>query len=298
MANPKLGGRFSARLAANRQAPLILDDAPAHTRIGYVRAILTRFAGQRYGSPPRFQPLIAGELHEAFITICRLDADPYDWSEQSEWDALSSHLKMCEWPLFFEFIELVGEQLIEVDDSIPFDSDFNFDAYRSSVNELLEADGIGWMLNEKSQLTRRLRALQRTVASVDAALTEKFESARVHYSKAMQYLLRHPVDPGNSVKEIACALESVAKVLDTKATTLNNALKNRRSDGRFSPRLLDMLEKFYAYTNATPFVRHGQVEGAPPTLAEAELAIQVGLASICYLIATDGEGGNRQNERQ
>ncbi|WP_141401649.1 hypothetical protein [Stenotrophomonas sp. CC120223-11] len=270
--------------------PLILDDAPAHTRIGYLRAVLTRFAGHRHGSLPRFQPLIAGELHEVFITICRLDAEPHDWDEQSEWNALSSHLKSCEWPLFFEFVELVGEQLIGVDDSIPFDSDVNFDSYRSSVNELLEADGIGWVLNEKSQLTRRLKALQRAAASADAALTEKFENARVHYQKAMQYLLRHPIDPGNSVKEIACALESVARVLDAKATTLNNALKNRRTDERFSPRLLDMLEKFYAYTNATPFVRHGQVKGAPPTLAEAELAIQVGLASICYLIATHSNG--------
>lgn len=278
--------RFSARLAAAQKRPLILEDAPRPLRVGYIKRVLTKFLGEtRSLRQPREQSLDILETHQAFICLIREESDPWDFDNNSSWGALTYHLKECDWAEFYDFVELVGTLLLEKDDEIPFDQTFHFKDYQSQTNALLVEDGIGWTLNEKSQLVRaHPKVLAESIASVEKQLGEKFENARLHYQKAAQYLHRHPIDEANSIKEIISAVESAARVIDAKASTLGEAIKRLKRDSRFNAALLDPLEKLYAYSNGTALVRHGHAAGERPSVAEAELALLVGVAYIRYLL--------------
>jgi hypothetical protein len=282
--------RFSSRLAANK-APraLIFEDAPRKTRIGYIKSVLPEFVGTTLrGYGQRTQPLDPQETHEAFIALIRDESDPWDYDRESSWGALTEHLKGCEWPEFYDFVELVGQLLKKKDDDIPFGDTEYFGAYSKKLNAVLQEDGIGWALNEKSELVRQMpRPVAKRAEAAREALKDKFAPARVHYQKATDYLYRHPIDEANSIKEIVSAVESVARAVAPKATTLGSAIKLLHKDSRFSPHLLDGLEKLYVYSNATPQVRHGHPAAGQPRLVEAELAHAVGVAYILYLIAAE-----------
>jgi hypothetical protein len=278
--------RFSARLAATQKRPPILEDAPRPLRVGYIKKILAKFLGEtRSLRQSREQPLDIVETHQAFIALIREEADPWDFDNESSWGALTHHLKECAWTDFYDFVELIGSLLLDKDDEIPFDQTSYFKDYQSQTNALLAEDGIGWTLSERSQLVRaHPKVLADSLAGVEKRLGEKFENARLHYQKAAQYLHRHPIDEANSIKEIISAVESAARVIDPKASTLGDALKRLKRDPRFNPALLEPLEKLYAYSNGTAMIRHGHTEGKRPGVADAELALLMGVAYIRYLL--------------
>lgn len=282
--------RFSARLAASKGSRvLILEDAPRKTRIGYIKGVLGDFVGSNASRfSPRSKPLETQEIHEAFIALIRDEADPWDYDNNSAWGALTEHLKSCDWPEFYDFIELVGKQLQKKDEDIPFGETENFKLYQARVNALFEEDGIGWGLSERSELVRQIpRLVAKRAERAEAALKDKYAPARLHYQKATAYLYQHPIDEANSIKEIVSAVESVARVVAPKTSTLGDAIKVLRKDPHFSSHMLDALEKIYAYSNATPLVRHGHAKAGRPLLAEAELAHTAGIAFILYLIDTE-----------
>ena len=280
--------RFSSRLAANK-APrtLIFEDAPRKTRVGYLKSVLPDFVGiARRGYGQRAQPLDPQETHEKFIALIRDESDPWDYDHESSLGALNEHVKGCEWPEFYDFVELMGQLLKKKDEDVPFGDTEYIESYSQKVNALLQEDGIGWALNEKAELTRQMpRPVAKRAEAASEALKDKFAPARVHYQKATDYLYRHPIDEANSIKEIVSAVESVARVVEPNATTLGAAIKLLHKDPHFSPYLLDGLEKLYVYSNATPQVRHGHPTIGQPRLEEAELAHAVGVAYILYLIA-------------
>lgn len=283
--------RFSARLAASKGPRLLIfEDAPHKTRVGYIKMVLPDFVGSSRGAyGQQTKPLDAQVTHEAFIALIRDESDPWDYDRESSWSALTEHLKNCEWPEFFDFVELVGQLLQKNDDEIPFGDTEHLNAYSKKVNAVFQEDGIGWTLNDKSELVRQIPGpMARRAEAARDALKDKFAPARVHYKKSTEYLYRFPIDEANSIKEIVSAVESVARSIVPKSTTLGDAIKSLRKDARFSAHLLDALEKLYVYSNATPQVRHGHPATGEPTLVEAELAHAVGVAYILYLIATDG----------
>ena len=85
-------------------------------------------------------------------------------------------------------------------------------------------------------------------------------------------------------------MECVAKAIAPKAATLGDAIKLLRKDSKYSPHLLDALERLYVYSNATPLVRHGHVQAGRPLLPEAELSLYIGVAYIRYLIEIGDTG--------
>ena len=286
--------RFSARLEASKGPRiLVLEDAPRKTRIGYIKGILGEFVGSGGGRyTTRTEPLDTQETHQAFIALIRDEADPWDYDNNSQWAALTDHLKACDWTEFYDFVELLGKLLQKEDDERPFDEIRFFKSYSTKVNALFQEDGIGWSLCEKSELSRQTpRLLGTRAASAEAALKDEFEPARVHYQKATRYLYQHPIDEANSIKEIISAVESVARAIAPKAATLGDAIKVLRKDARFSPHMLEALERLYVFGNATPQVRHGHAKPGKPLLAEAELAHTLGIAFILYLIKVARAGG-------
>jgi hypothetical protein len=280
--------RFSSRLRAKTNQALTYEDAPRPTRIGYLKGVLNAFVGSHQGYGQKTLPLDAYATHTAFIALIRDEHDAHDYDSQDSWAALSEHLKQCSWPEFYDFVELAGKLLLAKDDEIPFGEAEYFEAYQKKVNELLEEDGIGWTLSEKSELRRQVpSAMAKRLQAAQSALTDRYSTARVHYQKAERYLYQHPVDEANSIKEMVSAVESVAKGIASKASTLGEAIKLLRNDPRFSTHLLDALEKIYVYSNATPLVRHGHVSEGKPLLREAELVFFSGVAYILYLIEAD-----------
>lgn len=282
--------RFSARLEAGKgKRNIVLGDAPRRTRIGFIKGILGDFVADKSGySRNCKEPLDITDVHQRFIALIRDEADPWDYDQQSAWGALTHHLKECGWAEFYDFIELLGAVLIQKEADGPFDDPEYFKNYQAKVNALFLEDGIGWSLNDKSELYRQVpKALAKRVAASESMLSDRFETARIHYQKAVNYLHQHPIDEANSIKEIVSALESVSKVLLPKAKTLGDAVKLLRKDERFSSHLIDALEKLYIFSNATPLVRHGHAKAGKPSLQEAELALFVGAAFIRYLIAHD-----------
>lgn len=280
--------RFSARLEAGKgKRSTVLEDAPRPTRIGFVKGILGEFVSDKSGySWNSKEPLDTTQIHQRFIALIRDEADPWDYDQQSAWGALTHHLKECDWTEFYDFVELLGAALIQKEADGPFDDPEYFKVYQAKVNALFLEDGIGWSLNDKSELYRQVpKALAKRIAGSEALLSDHFETARIHYQKAVTYLHQHPIDEANSIKEIVSALESVSRVLFPKAKTLGDAVKLLRKDERFSPHLIDALEKLYVFSNATPLVRHGHAEAGKPSLQEAELALFIGAAFIRYLIA-------------
>lgn len=282
--------RFSARFQSDNQSPnLILEDAPRPTRIGYIKGILGEFVGDRktYGVLNRSEPLDTSETHEKFIALIRDEADPWDYDNQSSRSALVEHLKLCTWLEFYDFVELVGRLLLEVDDD-PFASikTTHFKGYQSKVNALLAEDRIGWSLDETSTLIRQIpESLSKRIKATERQLGDDFEAARVHYQKAQNFIYSYPIDEANCVKEIVSALESVVRVCVPGTTTLGDAIKAFKKDGQHPRYLLEALEKLYVHSNATPTVRHGHPEVGSVSIQEAELALHIGIAYIRYFIA-------------
>ena len=267
--------KFSSRFSAtnNKERAIILEDAPRPTRIGFIKGILGDFVGESSGYHPRKEPLDAYETHKAFIALIRDEADPWDYDNESRWSALTSHLKICSWLEFYDFVELVGSLLKEVEAEEFFTITNYFKNYQSMVNSLLQEDNIGWGLNEKSELIRQIpSSLAEKIKVTESELTDRFSTARVHYQKAYTYLYKYPIDEANSIKEIVSAIESVSKVFFPSASTLGEAIKFMKKDTRFSKHLVEALEKLYVFSNATPLIRHGHSENVQPLLSEAELA--------------------------
>ena len=284
--------RFSARLHAGKHPrTLVFEDAPRKTRIGFIKTVMPEFfqsSSTGYGT--RQPTLDARSAHEAFIALIRDESETWDYDPESSSAALAAHLKSCEWPEFYDFVELMGQLLLKKDEDVPFGEGDCFERYAKKVNALLHEDGIGWVLDSKSHLARQVskQSSKRAAAARDV-LVDRFAPARVHFQKATEYLYRHPVDEANSIKEIISAVESVARVVAPGASTLGDALKALRRTGACSSLLLDSLEKLYAYSNATPQVRHGHPSSGAPSLPEAELAYSIGIAFIIYLAAVHAE---------
>ena len=170
---------------------------------------------------------------------------------------------------------------------------FGFEVYKERVNELFAHENVAWRLSDAAQLQRRVpEVLRKRVESTEQSLASRFEPAREHYRKALRYLQEHPLDPENSIKETVSALESVARVLFPKATTLGGAVKEMRRAQTVPPGLLTLVEKIYAFASDEPAVRHGGAASSRVIREDAELCFHVGVALIRYLI--DREGGSEK----
>lgn len=280
--------RFSARYKAqSRNHTFILEDAPRPTRIGFIKGVLGDFVGNQSRYNKTIEPLETSETHQKFIALIRDEADPWDYDSESAWNALAEHLKSCTWLEFYDFVELVGQLLIDID-ADPFSERKQgyFKQYQAKINSLFEEDGIGWSLSEDAELTRQIpKSLIERVGKADEELKDKYDAARVHYLKAIRYLYQHPIDEANCVKEIVSALESVARVMNPDSATLGDAIKALKKQNHRPKHLIDAMEKLYVYSNATPLVRHGHASADKITIDEAELALHIGIAFIRYLIS-------------
>lgn len=151
-------------------------------------------------------------------------------------------------------------------------------------NELFSEERVGWRLNGKSELEKHIpTALSKRLTATDGSLSDKFEPARRHYQKAIQYTLGTQPDPENAIKEVTSAIESVGRILYPSTSTLGDVVKEMRKQRRWPSHLVTMIEKYYAYASSEPAIRHGGTVSSQVLLADAEFCLHVGAAIIRYL---------------
>lgn len=271
----------------------IVEDAPAWLRDEFFVSVLSKLTyidqDSRIGNKEKL-PLGIKTLNERLCVEVQREMDNDDWDSWSCQNGLAHTIKTCEWYQFYDCVEVIGDELKAVEpfyDGAPGfvdTSKFTFNAYRAKVNELFAKHQVGWRLNSRSQLESALpKDLADRIDSVEKNL-DQFEAAREHFRKAKRYGLGTHKDCENSIKESVSAFESVGKVLYDKTTTLGDVLTRMKKDGSVPPMLVSVMEKFYAYTNAEPGVRHGGTQKPKSDEMDAELAMHLSAAFIRYAI--------------
>jgi hypothetical protein len=265
----------------------VLEDAPDGMRIVYTNSILEPLTWDaKYDHDNREnRPLESFRLVREFCAIARQEIPDFPAST-THWSDLKSLLTEASWFNFYDFVEGVGQMLKSAEDAFPgLLEQFSFATYKKRVNELFHEDRIGWRLNDKSELEKHIPpSLTKRLAATDAALADKFEPARKHYQKAIQYTLGTQTDPENAIKEVTSAIESVGRVFYPKATTLGKVVKEMEKEQGWPSMLVSMIEKYYTYASSEPAVRHGGTVSSRVLLRDAEFCLHVGAAIIRYLV--------------
>lgn len=219
------------------------------------------------------------------------ETDQQDYDSWTCWDSLKFKINDLEWYQFYDAVEIIGE-LIKSNEHIYSDiwgsndfESFMYDSYRQKINDLFSEHKVQWKLSESGRLESSLpKDLEVRVQQTDNLLKDQFEPARTHYAKARYYILSPSTDPENSIKESVSAVESVCKAMYPNTATLGDALKSMRTEKIISPMLITVFEKFYAYTNAEPAIRHGSDKESKVIEYDAELALHMSAAFIRTII--------------
>ncbi|HEK1364478.1 hypothetical protein KZ854_13520 [Pseudomonas aeruginosa] len=289
--------RFSHRYGYDplrKPGEVIVEDAPEWLRRDFIVSILDPLTFIDLDSRQKNteeRPLGIKTLNQRLCIATRTEMDDQDWDSWTCQASLELTLLRATWWQFYDCVEIIGTQLHQTEkkyESDPFPDvwdEFRFPAYRSKVNALFEQQMVGWRLNDQSQLEMALpKDLADRIEATSKSLTDEFQSARAHYRKAKRYILGTTKDPENSIKESISALESVCRVIHPDTPTLGKALSKMKSEGLYPPMMISVFEKFYAYCNDEPSVRHGSDKPSRVQLLDAELALHLGAAFIRYTL--------------
>jgi AbiJ-like protein len=282
--------RFSSRYKYDPSLPetTVFEDAPRAMRIAFISSILDplTFEPQGRASDPESRPLQSFLLVKNYFSTTRQEIPAFP-NDTTSWTDLKDTLTGAVWYSFYDFVECVGKLLKAAEQNAFPDlpEQFTFSTYKSNVNELFAEERIGWHLNDKSELERQIpQFLAKRLNATDAVLADKFEPARKHYQKAIQYALGTQTDPENAIKEVNSAIESVGRIFYKGTNTLGDVVKEMKKDKSFPTQLVLMIEKYYAYASSEPAVRHGSAVSSRVLLSDAEFCLHVGAAIIRYLI--------------
>lgn len=266
------------------------DDAPRWVRKLYFKNILDRLVYDASSLIPKNKPIPVFDLINEILIMDDEEPDDYYLNNTPGMEVLRNLVMNIPWYRFYDTVETVAEKIIEIDDDDNFtqsrkNESVSFSAYRQRVNELFSEYNIDWKMNESGQLELPLPPfLEEKVKSTEERLADEFRPARAHFAKARAFALGSHRDAENSIKESISAIESICKTFYPDASTLGDALKMMRKDGSVSPMLITIVEKFYAYANAEPAVRHGSNKDSAVLEHDAELALHFAAAFIRTLI--------------
>ena len=285
--------RFSKKYGYNRKTSQeVIEDAPEWTRIAYLDGILIDLlyvdGDSRYKNEED-RPIGAKELLKEFALMCRVQLEQEDFDSWYCIDRLNDHLKSTDWYYFFDLVELVGIKLKEREGNYLFEEDkqkqFGYTNYKKRVNDLLNNDNIIWKLNDDSELQKSVpEIMEKMLRQTESKLSNGLEAARTHYKKAFRYLFTFQTDTENGIKEIVSAVESIGRTIYPKAATLGDVIKELKKEPNVPKMLISIIEKYYAFANSTPAVRHGSSESSKLETSDGEFVFYIGVALTRYLI--------------
>lgn len=226
--------------------------------------------------------------------LCAENGQETDNEDFDSWychEALKTRLQYMGWFQFYDAIEIIGDVLrkndIDSGLSLPKDTleNTNFSLYRNKLNGLFKSRNIEWKMNSVGRLETPLPTeLENKIDETNKLLQDQFEPARRHYLKARTFALGAHKDPENSIKESISAIESLCRIYYPSASTLGDALKAIKRESTISPMLVTVIEKFYAYTNAEPAIRHGSNKLSSVLEYDAEFVLHISAAFIRTII--------------
>lgn len=268
---------------------VIVDDAPQWLRNGFFSQVLSPFlhldrSSNPFASPTDSigHPIGVKSLTEKISFIAETSPPNNYLSDVLSFPSLQKQLSELPWFHFYNSIERVGQLLRDEDNKDPYHSypTRHFQKFRVDANKFLEEAAVGWRLNDRGILERTLPA---EVSEMEQAVLANADPVAIHISKARGYLNKKPCDSANAIKESVCAVESLARTIDSKAETLGDALKHLRKQNAYSPLMLSLIEKLWAFSNDEPGVRHGNPQVPRVIRADAEFSYATSLAIIRYL---------------
>lgn len=272
----------------------IREDAPLWLRSLFFVSVLKNFLyiddDSRFAND-EYKPLGIKALIERICAENGMETERDDFDSFYCEDALKERLKSLHWFQFYDVVELVGELLIEIDNNrvnawaIKDVEKITFSSYRKEVNGLFLSRGVDWKINASARLETPVpNELEQKLDETINLLKDNFEPARRHYAKARAFALGAHKDSENSIKEAISAIESICRTYYPSASTLGEALKQMKKEGDISHMLLQVIEKFYAYTNAEPAVRHGSNKISSVLEYDAEFVLHMSSALIRTII--------------
>lgn len=122
-------------------------------------------------------------------------------------------------------------------------------------------------------------------AAFYATRATEYNGARSHMEEAGRLLTAGQW--ANSVRESIHAVESVAKVIEPRASTLSDALRKLAAASRMNPNLKKALEALYSYTSDEQGIRHANVFSGESAVDQAEAVFMFGACAsfVSYLVS-------------
>lgn len=197
--------------------------------------------GQFYGSSSNLFARLSKKIYRDFL---RRPLDEMPGMYKYLRDEMKSYFFRLDWDEVYDFIEFLCEAL----------PDEMSEPFSDSINEILEREMSAYRL--VGFLVTPLTSEEEINEIEGASSLEetKFSPAAEHIRKATSKLSsRENPDYLNSIKESIAAVESVCRIA-TGESTLGKALK--KMGDLVSPRILEAVEKLYAFTNQEEGIRH------------------------------------------
>jgi hypothetical protein len=271
----------------------IVDEAPEWLRMVFFNQVLKGFLHLDRKSSSDFfsdgasemmerlqSPIGVKWLIERLAVLTKISpSSNYIYDEICQ-DALQSQLLTMKWFHFYDVLEIAGNALRTNDGKADYGHNRSFQRFRDKTNACFIDGGIGWRLNDRGLLERTMPA---EVTEMEQFVFANSDPVAIHISNARGYLNKKPCDSANAIKESVCAVESLARTIDSKAATLGDAIDHLRKQTTYPPLMLSLVEKLWAFSNAEPGVRHGSPQEERVIRADAEFSYATSLAIIRYL---------------
>ena len=150
-----------------------------------------------------------------------------------------------------------------------------------NVNGCFKAANVTWKFSGNMEL-ERVRPVD-LIKLESQVLKTALSPVAINIKKARGFLDKRPTDAANAIKESIAAIESYGRYLVPSASTLGEATRELRKQGRFPPLLLASIDKLYGFANSEAGVRHGSTADETVRRIDAEFVYATALAVIRYL---------------
>jgi len=179
------------------------------------------------------------------------------------------------WNRVYDFIEFI---LIICEDP-------KFPQLRNYLNIILERELAGFRVIEDRFVPI---TDQNEIEEVAEAIAESpYAGARAHLRQALEHMSnREAPDHRNSIKESISAVESAAReITGNPKATLGDALREIEKSGEMHGALKAGFSAIYGYTSDADGIRHGMIEVADVSMADAKYFLVACAAFVNYLVA-------------
>jgi hypothetical protein len=289
---------FSQRYGYSPNRPLnpILEETPDWLYLGFEMSLLDKYTSEHNSARPSY--------HQLALTIAyefRLGGYSFE-DHENAWNYIYSFMH-DKWYRFYDFIELLGEKLRELDKrDEEIQSQFqaprfnhnsfstadrsqpnHFTSYHEDLNNFFIENNVGWRMNFDGFVKRELPVeLKEQFEQVEQEV-DQYQPVKEHLAKAKGFVTQRPLDPENSIKEIASALESLAMIYYPKESTLGAAAKIMGREKIIHGSMASLISIFYGFASDAPNVRHGSSDPSNLTITDAEFCLFAGTAMLGYL---------------